>query len=234
MRHARAVVLLVLAVLLFSPTAAFAQWNIIRWIQELSGPGPFEVNYGLDINVLCVPKENTKRAEGTDMKGHPREYRWLFCDQERFEWRNVQRYYGFAVGVGDGENNLVFPDGVTGNPKVRLYYFAARGAWRPYPLVDVGALAGMHRFSARPGVVVSRFILDPYISLRPFGLVGKNERDKAKDILARLIEFNVGVTIYPEGFKVEDFGAISTKNGTLLSGNAEAIPHVGLRILFAF
>src|SRR5262245_29771857 len=140
MRQAKAIFLLVLAVLLFSPGTASAQWSIIRWIQELSGPGPFLVKYGLDISVLCVPKENTKRADGPEMQGHPREYRWLFCDQERFEWRNVQRFYGFAVGVGDGKNNLVFPEGVTGNPEVRLYYFAARGAWRPHDLVDVGAL----------------------------------------------------------------------------------------------
>ena len=58
MRHAKAILLIVLAVLLFSPTRAFAQWDIIRWIQELSGPGPFSVHKGIDLNFAC------KRPDG--------------------------------------------------------------------------------------------------------------------------------------------------------------------------
>ena len=238
MRHAKATLLIVLAVLLFSPTRAFAQWDIIKWIQELSGPGPFEVDYGLDVSVACKPRD-TPRSEVTipaEIPKNPDEYGWFFCDKRPHTWRNVQRFYGFVLGKGDGNNNLVFPDGVPKNDKVGFSYFAFKGAWRAHDMIDVGSLAGVHRFAGTPSVIVSRFVIDPYFSIRPLGLVGLHDKaaPRWKDILARSIEVNFGVTFYPEGFTAGDFGALRTTNDTVLSGGAEAIAHWGVKFLVVY
>ena len=146
-----------------------------------------------------------------------------------------KRFYGVNLGMGDGKNNLVFPDGVTVKEKVTLSVITLRGAWRAHAMLDVGAQAGIHRFSGTPSVVVNRLVIDPYVAVRPFGwLVLKDSPNRAHDAIAKGFEFTLGATIYPEGFTVQDFGAIGTVNGTTLTGNAELIGHYGFKFWFTF
>ena len=81
----------------------------------------------------------------------------------------------------------------------------------------------------RDDLWVTRFLVEPYIAVRPLAFLG--EDDSALDRVARAVEFNAALTIFPQGFRLSDFGAIG---GPEWSGDPEMIVRYGFRATFVF
>lgn len=82
----------------------------------------------------------------------------------------------------------------------------------------------------RHDVWVTRYLVEPYIAVRPLAFLADND-NQAMDRVARAVEFNAAVIIFPQGFRLSDFGAIG---GPEFSGDPETIVRVGFRATFVF
>jgi hypothetical protein len=229
MRRVIAVGLIGLGLTFVSARPASAQWAWFRYIQQLSGPGPFDLQ-GVTVTFGCAEGEESGKTD--DTRAGPEAYRYLFCDKAP-RWKHVTRYMGVTFATGDGENNLVFPASREKLERVRASIYLVTGAFRLHPGVDVGSSAGFMRFTATPDVVVSKYVIDPFIAVRPVGLflTRQGTSDKVASFFAQAIEVNAGVIIFPQGFRLSDFGAIG---GPEWNGDPEISAHVGFRFSVVF
>jgi hypothetical protein len=231
MRRAFAVVLMGVALTLLSARPASAQWSWFRWIQELSGPGDFELN-GTTVTFGCVkPRNPTQVTEDRPEVGG--QYMYLFCDKGR-DWRQVKRFMGATFAVGDGTNPLVYPSTVEKLERVKGQLYLGTGGFRLNSYVDVGASGGFMRFAGaredRRDVWVTKYLVEPYIAVRPLAFLADDD-NQPLDRVARAVEFNAALIVFPQGFRLSDFGAIG---GTEFSGNPETIVRFGFRATFVF
>jgi hypothetical protein len=86
------------------------------------------------------------------------------------------------------------------------------------------------RFEGTPDVVVTRYLLEPFVALRPLAFLAE-DRDSTRDRFARAVEVNGALVIFPQGFRLSDFGAIA---GPDWSGKTEAVFRIGIRAQFVF
>jgi hypothetical protein len=225
MRRAIAIGLIGFAVTLLSPRPASAQWGWFRWIQELSGPGDFQLN-GFTVTFGCVESRSESQA---NREAGPPPVKYVFCDKSP-RWRSVKRFMGASYAIGDGTNNLTYPNGTEVFERVKASIYQATGAFRINPYLDAGASGGFMRFSGTPDVVVTRYLVEPFVAVRPLAFLA-DDGDTARDRLARAIEFNGALVIFPQGFRLSDFGAI---DGPDWSGKPEAVFRIGFRAQFVF
>ena len=225
MRRATVVGLIGLALTLLSARPASAQWSWIRWIQELSGPGDFILN-GPTVTFGCFLKNDVRAPVGPP-------YMHLFCDKGK-DWRNVERFMGVTFALGDGTNPLQYPSTVEKLERVKGQLYVGTGAFRLIDgWIDVGASGGFMRFAgAREDsrdIWVTRFLVEPFVAVRPLAFLDKE--NVPLDRLARAVELNAAVIIFPHGFRLSDFGAIA---GPEWSGDLETIVRLGFRAQFVF
>ena len=225
MRRAFAVVLMGVALTLFSPRPASAQWSWFKWIQELSGPGKFELS-GTTVTFGCVV-EGDRRAE----VGAP--YMELFCDKGR-EWRQVRRFMGVSFAIGDGTNPLEYPSTVEKLERVKGQLYVGTGGFRLLEgVIDVGASGGFMRFAGaredRRDLWLTKYLVEPFIAVRPLAFL---PNEGWEDYVARAVEFNAALIIFPQGFRLSDFGAIGGREE--FSGDPETIIRWGFRATFVF
>jgi hypothetical protein len=226
MRRAIAIGLIGFAVTLLSPRPASAQWGWFRWIQELSGPGPFGLQ-GVTVTFACSQDERAKQErEGAALYGY------VFCDYAS-NWKTIRHFYGVTAMWGDGENNLVFPADREKLERAKTSLYLGFGTLRLHQGFDVGASLGFTRFSGTPDITATKFILNPFVAVRPVGLfLDKNKKAKAwAEFLGGAIEFNVGLIILPQGFHLSDFGAIG---GPDWSGDPELNGQIGLKFRIVY
>jgi hypothetical protein len=230
MRRAIAVGLIGLGLTCLSARPASAQWAWFRYIQQLSGPGPFDLQ-GVTVTFGCK-KEDKQPGERDTADPGPAAYRYVFCDKAQ-GWEHVTRYMGVTFATGDGENNLVFPASREKLDRVDASIYLVTGAFRLHPGVDVGSSAGFMRFTATPDLVVSKFVIDPFIAVRPVGLFLDRDRpsNKVASFFGQAIEVIGGVIIFPQGFRLTDFGAIGGPDWT---GDPEMSGHIGFRFSVVF
>jgi hypothetical protein len=226
MRRALAIGLIGFALTLLSARPASAQWAYFRWLQALSGPGDFNLN-GFVVTFGCV--ENGSTAQTNRENSSPAPVRYVFCDKSS-RWRHVKRFMGATYALGDGKNNLEYPEGVEKLERVKASIYTAMGAFRWKEWIDAGASGGFMRFTGTPDVVVTRFLIEPFVAVRPLAFLDKDPNSTA-DRVARAVELNLALVIFPQGFRLSDFGAIA---GPEWSGKTEAVLRVGFRAQFAF
>jgi hypothetical protein len=222
MRRATAIGLMGLTMIVLSARPASAQWEWFKWIQELSGPGPFVVN-GPTISFSCTHRDDEGLKE---FRSAPAVYRGIQCDRIP-GWTSVRTFLMLTVARGDGHNNLDYPSGREKLERVSAWLFRFAGAYRSNRFIDVGAGAGMIRLSGTPDVFVIKGFVEPFVSLRPFAALA----DGDADVLARSIDLTFAVTVFPQGFRLSDFGAIG---GADLTGDPEFLPRIGIRVAFTF
>jgi hypothetical protein len=225
MRRALAIGLMGLALALLSPRPASAQWAWFRWIQELSGPGDFDLN-GTTVTFGCVLQDDARARVGAP-------YMHLFCDKGR-DWKDIKRFMGVTFALGDGTNPLDYPATVEKLERVKGRLFIGTGGFRLNSAVDVGASGGFMRFAGaredRRDLWVTRYLVEPYVAVRPLAFLAE-QTDSARDRVARAVEFNLALIIFPQGFRLSDFGA---SGGPEWSGDPETIVRVGFRANFVF
>ena len=218
MRRSTAIGLLALTMTVLSARPASAQYGWFKWIQELSGPGPFKVA-GATVTVWCdgddaftqgVAKENVV-------------YRKLGCDRVPFLWPTAKFFVTASAGWGKGENNLEYPEKESNLSAVVLQ---VGGAFRPAKWFDVGAGVGLLRLSGAPETVSKAFV-EPFVSIRPLAGLGGPGRSVAADSWARAVDLTLALTIFPQGFRLDDFGAVGGPN---LTGSAEFLKGFVIKI----
>ena len=228
MRRAIAIGLIGSALNLLSARPAYAQWSWFKWIQELSGPGDFDLN-GVTVTFGCAFKDTQSRAvQGEVSSGAVNQ---IFCDKSA-NWRSVSRFIGVTYALGDGTNPLTYPADREKLERVKAQLYTATGAFRVDPVVDVGASGGFMRFEGTPDVVVTRYLIEPFIAVRPIAIIPGSDKKLWLDRLARAVEINMAMIVFPQGFRLSDFGAIGGVPDW--DGDPETIIRFGFRAQFVF
>jgi len=218
MRRATTIGLIGLVLLLGAARPASAQWRIIKWLEELSGPGDLVVNQ-IDVPFGC--------------RGKDKSLDWLpFCDQKFFPlaaasksdrltaWKSVRWFFVGTVTLpwftGTGTNPLDYPPG-EGEAHASVWGLSGGWAYRVSEVTDVGISAGFLQLSGSTAKNTNKFVTDFYTVIRP--LAALNSRWE------QAIELRLGAQVFPQGFTLEDFGA----TGGSLTGEAETITQIGIR-----
>jgi len=235
MRRALAIGLIGSALTLLSARPASAQYAYFRWIQQLSGPGPFAL-HGVTVTFGCAQDPKAKSDQPPE---GPAIYRYVFCDYAK-NWTSIRHFYGVSAMWGEGKNNLEFPAGREKLDPATSSLYLAFGTLRLDPGLDVGASLGFTRFTATPDITLTRFMINPFVAVRPVGLFFRKDRKvlptdskaiRIADAVARAVELNLGLIILPQGFQLGDFGAIG---GADFKGGPEFNGQYGLKIRIVY
>jgi hypothetical protein len=237
MRRATTIGLIGLVLLLSAARPASAQWRIIKWLEELSGPGHMVVQQ-LEIRFGCrwkdQPEQGKEReAFSESMRKAPLSRRLIFCDLNSTPREDASKYKGqpalesvhsfFTVTgtakwfTGTGTNPLEYPpDTKKAHPTV--WGLSGGWAYRLSEVTDLGFTAGFLRLSGRTETTTTAFVSDLYTVLRPLATLGPR--------WDQLIEVRLVAQVFPKGFTLADFGADSGS----LNGEFEIITQVGIAV----
>jgi hypothetical protein len=191
MSSAPAVMLMLLALMLLPARPASAQgwW---RWLEELSGPGP-----------LTGPEfEFTVHAITSGQGGR----QGLFSDVDPKNAGKVKGAIRVDVAYMWGHNNQTYAAGVSAPANVHAFAYlgAFDGAVRPW--LDLGAGAGVLRFSNTPGGAFSKFALQPVrVIWKPFAMKHSTDREF---VMRQAFQIRYTGMVVPGGFDAADFGAV--------------------------
>jgi hypothetical protein len=211
----RAVFIAVAVAILTTAQAApaSAQTGFIRWLERLSGPGPF-VGGGIELSVLCRGVE-TERPGGVAPEGEATPS-WFWdanCGHASRDHRRVTIGASWARMVGN--NTLQYDATVPDNLKKRVTasMFLLNADLGVARSIDVGAAVGFTQFSGTPPGPFSRAVAEPLrITWKPLAMKPVSPRPTAEEARAAYrrewLQVRMVVTVLPGGFKAEDFGAI--------------------------
>ena len=231
MRRATTTGLIGLAILLATAQPASAQWDWIKWLEELSGPGHF-VLYGGETHVGCQFKTLGDAKTNSELQAQARTgpaiLRGLFCDQNPREvtlsptntthvWKQVRSFWSIMSAYGTGTNPLDYPAGEK-REKTTAWTLTAGPVYRVSAVTDLGASVGVVKFSGSTAKSFNKLIVDPYIVIRPLALLNSEWE--------QTFAVRLDATWFPQGFTLEDFGATAGP----LNGKTEVIFQIGLMV----
>jgi hypothetical protein len=217
--------LLALASSLVAARPASAQAGFIRWLEKLSGPGPF-VGAGLEVYGLCYGLRVADPGETPDPNR-----KWFWDGNCRRASRDQQR---LTVGVQFsklvGDNGLLYdetvPEDLRDSVGATLFLGSADlGVMRA---LDVGAGVGFVRFTGMPSAGFTRVALEPLrVTWKPLTMRSRGA-DSAAMYKREWLQVRLVMTVLPGGFDAEDFGAIpgSYSSGTEVQANMYLIVNV--------
>jgi hypothetical protein len=218
--------LLALACGLVPARPADAQAGFIRWLEKLSGPGPF-YGAGFELYGLCygVEKNSSIQADPPPEEAFKRSRDWFWDVNCGKAARNRQR---LTVGVQFsklwGDNNLQYDETAVPEDQrdtVGATIFLGTADLGVARALDVGAGLGFIHFTNTPPGGFSRVLLEPLrVTWKP--LTMRRASASAEDLYRReWLQFRVVMTVIPGGFDAEDFGAIpgSYTSGTEVQTN---------------
>lgn len=204
MKKLASTLVLCFAVQTAAPTAAHA--NIWRWIEELSGPGPF-IGLSPEFRVKCwgpspVTKTEPYRAGGATLK--------FPCPNTPEADTYFQFSFNIQTGILWGQKNPVeYDEELTdAEKKVMLFPVEAIVYWQPKLGVELGAGAGIFIFknSQRfPTLFVP--VIEPLrVDVRPFDLMLGPHQQKFGHKLLRSITARYGLLVFPQKLDGTHFG----------------------------
>jgi hypothetical protein len=200
------IALVVLAGLLL-PTTARAQSEIIDWLANLSGPGPFaNKGRGYDVNVLCYPlKSDCWSNDGIDLQDDTK-------PEEQRHRNNAKVVVRVGYSYAWTGSQQLFQDDTTDVRNVKENIISTAVMYRANPIVDVGAGIDFIRFSSDEGAAFSFWRtgwVPARVSVTPLGLIdAKTGRAR---FTRRLFHLNLEAIWLHEGFSGADFNNAKTK-----------------------
>ncbi len=222
MRQAVVIGLFTLACGLVPARPAEAQAGFIRWLEKLSGPGPF-VGVGLEIYGLCYAAEKDSITAPEPAAAEPR--RWFFdvnCARAARDRQRLTIGVQFSKMIGDNELQYdpSVPDDL--HDTVGATAFLASADLSVTRALDLGVGLGFLHFTGAPPGSITRVALEPIrvtwkpLAMRPAGTTNLAGLYKREWLQLRLV-----MTVIPGGFDAEDFGAIpgSYRSGTEVQAN---------------
>ena len=227
MKKAVLIGLLALACGLVPVRPAEAQAGFIRWLEKLSGPGPF-YGPGFDLYGFCygIKKNSSIDYDLTDEQLRTNTYApsWFWnvnCGKANRTSRRL------TIGVQDpklwGDNNLEYDATVPEDQRdtVTATIFLGSADFGVDRSLDVGAGLGFVHFTGTPAGGFSRAVLEPLrVTFKP--LTMRRATASGPNLYRReWLQFRLVMTVLPGGFDAEDFGAIpgSYPSGTEVQAN---------------
>jgi hypothetical protein len=199
MRSAR--ILLFAGLVALWPGVAQAQWDWYEWLQELSGPGPFDGKRGIDLRLLCFADIEPQR--GVRPIWTPS---CLPTPLQAAQFRHVSIDFGLVLLKAE-RNPLTYAAGK--DPAVDLRIIKSTIWWRPFYGLEVGAGGGTLRFKGPAFDSFTRFFVEPFrVDLKPSGLGYFIRQLRDYQVLLEAVSFRWGIMVVPDEFVAEDFGAI--------------------------
>jgi hypothetical protein len=228
-------VLVALALLAFSAvpaTPAFAQTGFFRWLERLSGPGPF-YGTGFELYGVCfgVKKDSAKDSDAeTAQRKSATWFPGVGCGQAaRRDGDRGLKIDRVSIGVQyswmRGDNRLQYDPSVPADQtdSVDATVFMGIADFGFVRALDLGAGFGFVRFSGMPSPAFSHVMFEPIrVTVKPLAL------KKASTYKDEALQLRVVMTVIPSGFDAEDFGAIpgTYHSGTEVQGNLYIIVNV--------
>jgi hypothetical protein len=209
------------------PAPASAQAGFIRWLEKLSGPGPF-VGGGLEIYGLCYGAEKASISAPEPPGTEPR--RWFFdvnCARAARDRQRLTIGVQFAKMVGN--NNLQYDESVPENFRDTVGATAFLGSAdltvaRP---LDLGVGLGFLHFTGTAPGSFTRVAIEPIrVTWKPLAMRPSASEDGLRGLYRReWLQLRLVMTVIPGGFDAEDFGAIpgSYRSGTEIQANMYVI-----------
>lgn len=231
------IALATLALGLVPARPAAAQAGFVRWLEKLSGPGPF-VGAGLEIYGLCygVEKALPTDPEVTERAAAAAGPQWFFdpnCGRAARDQRRLT--VGVQLSKLVGDNGLQYDDSVPAklHDTVGASIFMGTADLGVHRSLDVGAALGFVHFTGAPPGGFSRVMLEPIrVTWKPLAMKPVSPNASAAEARAAYrrewLQIRVVMTVLPGGFDAEDFGAIpgSYKSGTEVQGNLYVMANI--------
>jgi hypothetical protein len=225
MKKAVLIGLLTLACGLVPARPAEAQAGFIRWLEKLSGPGPF-YGAGFDLYGFCygVKKETSLTPDFTEDALTTQQRRWFFdvnCGKANRTSKRLTVGVQFSKLWGD--NNLQYDPAVPEDQRdtVAATIFLGSADFGVDRALDIGAGLGFIHFTNTPAAGFSRVLVEPLrVTWKP--LTMRRAAASADNLYRReWLQFRLVMTVLPGGFDAEDFGAIpgSYSSGTEVQAN---------------
>jgi hypothetical protein len=206
----RAAIPFLLSALMSLTLPTLADAGIWRWIDELSGPGPWN-GVQLEARVLCfVPEteEETARWQRTIGGKTP----CLFVDESPERRSRVSINFEFGM-LWAKDNPIEYGEALDQDQKrVRLFPMQGMLYWEARRGIELGTGGGIFFFSSKHGLFDNfhRIVLEPMrVDVRPFDILIRDQgrRDKLHWKLARTLTFRQSMIFIPKGFDAADFGS---------------------------
>lgn len=217
-----AIIALVAGLWTLCPTDAHAQAGFIRWLEKLSGPGPF-VGGGLEIYGLCYAAEKDSIDGPEPAATQPRN--WFFDVNCARAARDRQRLtIGIQFAKMTGDNDLLYDESVPENLRDSVSATTLMGSadLSLTRSLDVGVGLGFIHFGGSPRGSFSRVALEPIrVTLKPLAMRPTGGRSLMELYKQEWLQLRVVMTVLPGGFDAEDFGAVpgSYRTGTEVQAN---------------
>jgi len=178
--------MVLLALLTLWPSAAFAAKGWWGWLEELSGPGPFQ-GPGVAVPVFCMKdSEHVSCWRGVD----PAPNRRLLVGVAR-------------LGSGHNLRFKDLPDTPDNRREVKVLQISGVYMFRVLAAVDVGFGAGTMRFSGAGFEPLWRFTLIPgSVSVHPFAFIDGWK----KNPWAHVVRAEIETSFVTQGLKASQFG----------------------------
>ena len=201
---------------------ADAQAGFIRWLEKLSGPGPF-VGAGLEIYGLCYAAEKDSIGAPEPLATEPR--RWFFdvnCARAARDRQRLTIGVQFSKMIGD--NNLLYDPSLPDDLHDTVGATALLGSadLSVTRSLDVGVGLGFMHFTGAPPGSFTRLALEPIrVTWKPLAMRPSGDRDLLGLYKREWLQLRLVMTVIPGGFDAEDFGAIpgSFDPGTEIQAN---------------
>ena len=194
----RLLVLIVLCVMW--PSAAHAQSDVLDWVAQLSGPGPFHNHFkGYDLNVLCYPVSwNCLGNDGVDE----------LDSTGKSDAKLIVRFGNSFASTGTQQ---LFQDDPNDKRDVAQQIVSTLVMYRANRIVDVGAGFQWVQFSSSDAPSFS-FWRTGYVPaamrVTPLGLINATGRWR---YARRLIHLDAQSVWYSEGFTSANFNNTASK-----------------------
>ena len=187
--------------------ASAGEWDFLWWLEQLSGPGPFKAIAGLNITqpVACYGVPVNFDQIFTESAG---EHTFLFPD---FRCGGVSRQrfwikFALRVSRAKGDNNLQYAVPLNDDErKVTMWGFMGVMDAAVLRYLDIGAAAGVYRYSGEPFDSFSKLAFEPLrVTFKPMAV-----NPHSRSIWREFLELRYTVSSVPGGFDDRDFGAIA-------------------------
>lgn len=219
------------ALSLASARPASAQAGFIRWLEKLSGPGPF-VGGGLELYGLCYGGEKASVLDA-DASATGKS-KWFWDSNCGRAARDRQRLtVGVQLSKMLGDNGLQYDESVPADrhDTVGASLFLGTADLGVTRALDIGAAVGFIHFTGAPPGAFTRPAIEPLrvtwkpLAMKPLAAGADSARQQYR---REWLQLRIVIDVLPGGFDAEDFGAIpgTFKTGTEVQGNLYVIVNV--------
>jgi hypothetical protein len=185
------------------PANAHAQSDIIDWLQQGSGPGPYKSYKGYELRVFCLPT-------GVGIMDTAKRKVWncLLDDPDR-----TRAVLSFGTNWASTENTRLFIDDPSDVREVKERRWTTAFTYRMSSLLSVGGTLDFMQFKSDQGNAFSfwRVGIGPRLIFTPCGKCTATNPPSRSSSAGQFLHLQLDATYVPQGLKASDFGNTVSK-----------------------